>query len=118
MPPRGGDYLNDQKRALCAAGGAAGLGGAAVILGSCCAAPWAVGLLGAATAASLARFHYLQPFLLAAAALSVSGLLWLAYRQRPDRPGQAERSRLRFLAWGSVAVLAAFVLLARTMAGG
>jgi len=87
-------------------------------LGSCCAAPWAVGLLGAATAATLARYHFLQPFLLAAAALSVSGLLWLAYRQRPDRPSQAERFRLRLLAWGSVAMLAVFVVMARRAAGG
>jgi len=109
--------LNDQKKALCAAGGAAGLGGAAVILGSCCAAPWAVGLLGAATAATLARYHFLQPFLLAAAALSVGVALWLAYRQRPDRRCQVERFRMQLLAWGSVAVLAAFILLARRMTG-
>ena len=109
--------MNDQKKALCAAGGAAGLGGAAVILGSCCAAPWAVGLLGAATAATLARFHFLQPFLLAAAALSVSGLFWLAYRQRPDSVTQIERFRMRLLAWGSAAILAVFVLAAQRLAG-
>lgn len=109
--------MNDQKKALCAAGGAAGLGGAAVILGSCCAAPWAVGLLGAATAATLARYHFLQPFLLAAAALSVSGMFWLAYRQRPDSMTQVERFRMRVLAWGSAAVLAVFVVAARRLAG-
>jgi hypothetical protein len=88
-----------------------------VILGSCCAAPWAVGLLGAAAAATLARYHFLQPFLLAAAALSVGGIFWLAYRQRPDRPSRAERFRLRLLAWGSVAVLAALTVIARRAAG-
>jgi hypothetical protein len=108
--------LNDQKKALCAAGSAAGLGGAAAVLGSCCAAPWAVGLLGAASAATLAQYHFLQPILLAAAALLVSGTFWLAYRQRPDSLTQIERFRLRALAWTSAAVLAALAVAARAIA--
>ena len=70
-------------------------------------------MLGAATAATLARYHFLHPILLAAAALLVSGTFWLAYRQRPDSLTPAERSTVRAIAWGGGTILAAFVLIAR-----
>lgn len=108
--PVGGTSMNDQKIAYAAAGSAVSLSGLAALVSSCCAAPWAVTLLGAASAAALARFSYLYPYLLAAAALSIGGVFWLAYRQRPvtgSTTFQTDR-RLQLLAW---ALATAFVLL-------
>ena len=109
--------MNDQKIAYGAAGSAVGLGGLAATLGSCCAAPWAVTLYGAALAAAFARLSYLQPFLLGAAALSISGIFWLAYRQRRSFGTPAltipQRRRLQALAWVTAAVTASLILVTR-----
>ena len=110
--------MNDRKIAFLATGGAAGLGGTSALLASCCAAPWAVALFGTATAAALARFSYLYPYLLVAVALSVGGVFWLAYRRRPvDCPeaGQSVDRQLRLLAWSLAAALAALVLAIRNL---
>jgi len=105
--------MNDRKIAFLATGGAAGLGGTSALLASCCAAPWAVALFGTATAAALARFSYLYPYLLVAAALSVGGVFWLAYRRRPvSSPSDRQ---LKFLAWALAATLAALVLATRAL---
>ena len=108
--------MNDQKIAYAAAGSAVGLGGSAALVSSCCAAPWAVTLLGAASAAALARFGFLYPYLLAAAALSIGGVFWLAYRQRPVVGSSLYRSdrRLQLLAWTLATAFALLILATRS----
>ena len=104
--------MDDQKIAFAAAGGVAGLGGPAALLKSCCASPWAVALFGTAAAAAPARFGFLQPYLLTAAALPVGGVFWLAYRQRPadDRGGRS----LKALAWALAFMIVVLAVATRT----
>lgn len=109
--------MNDRKIAFAAAGSAVGLGGLAALLSSCCAAPWAVTLFGIASAAALARLNFLQTYLLAAAALSIGGIFWLAFRQRPVVGSAAYRAgdrRLQALAWALATVLALLILALRS----
>jgi hypothetical protein len=105
--------MDEQTKALGAAGGAVGLGGSALLLGLCCQPTWAGALLGSGAAMTLGRYGFLQPYLLGAAALLIVGLFWMAYHRRPStlspERAQVERFRLRALAWATALVLAAFV---------
>lgn len=109
--------MNDRKIAFAAAGNAVGLGGLAAMVSSCCAAPWAVTLFGTVMAAAMARLNFLQPFLLAAAALSIGGIFWLAYRQRPVIGTASYRAgdrQLQALAWALATALALLVVAIRS----
>ena len=108
--------MDDQTKALGAAGGAVGFGGTAALLNLCCAPTWAMSLLGAGTGLWLARYNFLQPYLAGLAVTLCALLFWLAYRQA--RPGesyahaQARRFRLRTLAWVTAGVLMVFFAVA------
>ena len=54
--------MSDNRRVAGAAGGALGLGAIAALFGTCCVAPWTVGLLGVGGAVALARLSFLQPY--------------------------------------------------------
>ncbi|HEX6219177.1 MAG TPA: hypothetical protein VFZ35_07895 [Sphingomicrobium sp.] len=88
-----------------------------MLLSLCCQPTWAGALIGAGTALVVARFAFLQPFLLGAAVLLAAGLFWLAYRPGQEDLSRASRQvrqfRLRVLAWVTAAVLAAFVAVAQ-----
>lgn len=94
--------MND-RRALGAAGGAAGLGVFAALFGACCVAPWTVALLGVGGAVALARLSYLQPYALAGALVFLALAFWWAYRQPAVcADGSCEtrsRRRLRQIVW-------------------
>ena len=107
--------MRDKQRVWGAAGGAFGFGGAAAILSACCVAPWAVTLLGAAGVVTLMRLSFLQPWLLAGAALMLVGLFWLAYRPLPvcdiGDCEAASRRGIRRIAWAAAAFVAIVALM-------
>ncbi|MEW9573645.1 hypothetical protein ABQJ54_17975 [Rhodanobacter sp. Si-c] len=88
----------------------------AAALGTCCGAPWAVGLLGVSGAVALARLAPLQPFLLAGSIILLAAVFWLAYR-RPkacadDSCNVANRRGLRWIAWIAAVLVAALAVVA------
>lgn len=104
-----------QKRVLGFAGGAVGLGGVAAALAGCCAAPWAVAVLGVTGAVMLARFASYQPYILAAAGLLLAVAFYWAYRPDPAcTDGSCEarsRRRLRWAVWAAAFVLTGLAML-------
>lgn len=105
--------MKDKRKMAGAAGGAVGLGASAALLAACCVTPFGVMLLGATGAVVLARLSFLQPYVAAGAILMLGVLFWLAYR--PVRTGEAAcdpaaRKRLRWIAWGTAAVVAIILL--------
>jgi len=94
-----------------AAGGAVGLGAAAAILGTCCVAPWAVGLIGVAGAVALARLTVLTPYLITGSVVLLGLAFFLAYRPRPVCAEETceitSRRRLRWVAWGGAVLVVA-----------
>jgi len=76
-----------------AAWGALGLGALAAAVGGCCAAPWAVVLLGVTGAVALARLMFLLPYALIGAALLLGVAFWWAYRPILSTPAAASRSQ-------------------------
>ena len=107
--------MKQKKRVLGLAGGAVGLGGVAVTLATCCAAPWAVAVLGVTGAVMLARFASYQPHILAAAGLLLGLAFYWAYRKDPECiDGSCEatsRRRLRWAVWIASLALAGLALL-------
>ncbi len=105
--------MSDSRRVAGAAGGALGLGAFAALFGTCCVAPWTVGLLGVTGAVTLARLSFLQPYLI----LGTLGLLgiafWWAYRpQAACADGACEttsRRRLRWMVWLACILICALV---------
>ncbi len=98
------------RAAIGATGGAVGLGALAAALGTCCAAPWAVGIVGVGGAVALARLAVFLPFLLGGVALLLGVAFYFAYRPLPvcddgscDRPSQ---HRLRWIVWIGTAIVA------------
>lgn len=95
--------MSENKRILGVAGGAVGFGGLAAMLGTCCAAPWAVTLLGVSGAVALARLARYQPYLLVVATVLLILAFYLAYRPAPacvDGTCVVEnRRRLRVAVW-------------------
>ncbi|MEO7148741.1 MAG: mercuric transporter MerT family protein [Rhodanobacteraceae bacterium] len=109
--------MGEKRRVIGSAGGALGLGTVAAALGTCCGAPWAVGLLGVTGAVALARLAPLQPFLLAGSIILLAAAFWLTYRQpKVCADGTCDTSNrrgLRWIVWIAallVAVLAATAL--------
>ena len=107
--------MRSKKTILGAAGGALGLGGTAAALGTCCVAPWAVALLGASGAVTLARFAQYQPYILGAAAVLLSLAFYWAYRADPTCvDGSCEatsRRRLQWMVWGTAVLLGVLAVL-------
>jgi hypothetical protein len=101
--------MSTDKQTMRLAGGALGFGGLAAALGTCCVAPWAVGLVGVSGAVALARFARLQPYLLVAAALLLALAFFWAYRPAPTCADgtcvTASRRKLRWMVW-----IAAFIV--------
>jgi hypothetical protein len=95
-------------------GGAVGLGAIAAAVGTCCVAPWAVGLVGVAGAVALARLTFLMPYVLAGSGLLLALAFYVAYRPRrtceTDACEQTSRTRLRIVVWIGAAVIAAMLV--------
>jgi len=98
------------------AGGALGLGAFAAAVGGCCAAPWAVALLGVTGAVALARLTFLLPYALIGAAALLGVAFWWAYRPLPvcaDGPcANTTRRSLRILVWVAATLVAALAVVA------
>ena len=96
---------------IAAASGAVGLGALAAVLGTCCVAPWAVGLLGVAGAVALARMAVLTPYLMGGSVALLGVAFYFAYRPRrvcvDDACETTNRRRLRWIAWIGALVVAA-----------
>lgn len=105
-----------EKRAWGAAGGAVSLGGLAAFLGTCCVAPWAVTLFGVSGAVFLARLAYLQPYLLAAALVTLAVAFWWVYRKptigKACDPAASRRARRAVWIAAIVVTLLALVSIA------
>ncbi len=61
-------------------GSAIGLSTIATFIGLCCIGPWAVALFGVSGAITMARFDFLRPYLLVAAAIMLGWPFWRVYR--------------------------------------
>lgn len=61
-------------------GSAIGLSAVASFIGLCCIGPWTVALFGVSGAITMARFDFLRPYLLAAAAVLLGWAFWRVYR--------------------------------------
>ena len=68
--------MNGKLRVFGAAGGALSLSAAAAAFGTCCVAPWAVGLLGVTGAVTLARLAFLQRYFLVGAGALLAMAFW------------------------------------------
>ncbi len=94
-----------------ATGGAVGLGALAAAVGGCCAAPWAVALLGVTGAVALARLTFLLPYALIGAAALLGIAFWWAYRPVPACAEGAcvstSRRSLRVVVWVAAVLVAA-----------
>lgn len=105
--------MKENHRVAGAAGGALGLGAFAAIFGTCCVAPWTIGLLGVAGAVTLARLAFLQPYLIAGSVILLGLTFWWAYRPLPacaDGTCEADSRRsLRIMAWLSCALMCVMV---------
>ena len=103
--------MSDNRRGAGAAGGALGLGAFAALFGTCCVAPWTVGLLGVSGAVALARLSFLQPYLIVGALGLLGATFWWAYRPLPACTDGAcatsGRRRLRWIAWLSGVLICA-----------
>lgn len=108
--------MDKNKRVWGAAGGAVGLGGVAAALGTCCAAPWAVTLLGVTGAVTLARLSAYQPYLLVAGAILLGLAFFWVYRPEPQCDDEScaptTRRRQRVAVWIAALVFAAISALA------
>jgi hypothetical protein len=101
--------MSDNRRVAGAAGGALGLGAFAALFGTCCVAPWTVGLLGVSGAVALARLSFLQPYLIVGTLGLLGAAFWWAYRPQPAcADGACEttsRRRLRWIVWLACALI-------------
>jgi mercuric ion transport protein len=104
--------MAEQSVVLGTAGGALGLGALAAAVGGCCAAPWAVALLGVTGAVALARLTFLLPYALGGAIVLLGVAFWSAYRPlRACADGacaSTTRRSLRIFVWIATALVAAF----------
>lgn len=110
--------MSDSRRITGAAGGALGMGAFAALFGTCCVAPWTIGLVGVTGAVTLARLSFLQPYFLVATAGLLAAAFWWAYRKPvADADGSCEitarrtaQSRLRWLVWLAAALVCCLAL--------
>jgi hypothetical protein len=93
-----------------AAGGAVGLSAVAAVLGTCCVAPWAVGLVGVAGAVALARLAVFAPIFIGGSIVLLGGAFYFAYRPLPvcadGTCDTTTQRRLRWVAWAGACVVA------------
>ena len=110
--------MGEKRRVFGAVGGAVGLSGFAAALGFCCAAPWAVALLGVTGAVAFARLAFLLPYALLAAILMLCVGFWLAYRRPADCAdgtcAPASRRALQWVVWIATFVVAGLAVVALT----
>ena len=108
--------MKDRDKTIGVASGAVGLGGLAAFLGACCLGPWGVTLLGAVGAVTVARFSYLQPYLIAGAIALLGLAFWFAYRPLPACADAScalpSRAGLRWVTWIAAALVLIFAGLA------
>lgn len=64
-------------------GSAVGLSAIAAFIGLCCIGPWSVALFGVSGAITMARFDFLRPYILSAAAVMLGWAFWRVYRPQP-----------------------------------
>ncbi len=83
-----------------------GLSAIALAFGVCCAAPWAVTILGVSGAVLLARLAFIQPYVVAGTIVLLGLGFWFVYRQPRAEVAcdVAQQRRLRWLVW-SAAIL-------------
>lgn len=110
--------MGEKRRLFGAVGGAVGFSGFAAALGFCCAAPWAVTLLGVTGAVAFARLAFLLPYALVVAILFLGVGFWLAYRRPADCADgscvPASRRALRWVVWIAALVVAGLAVVALT----
>ncbi len=75
--------MDNQAKVAGTTSGAIGLSAIASFIGLCCIGPWAVALFGVSGAITMARFDFLRPYLLVAAALMLVWAFWRVYRTQP-----------------------------------
>jgi hypothetical protein len=93
--------MKGKRTAVGVTGGALGLSALALAFGVCCVSPWAVTLLGVAGAVLLARFAFIQSYVVAATIALLSVGFWVAYRRPVAGCDVAQQRKLRWLAWGA-----------------
>lgn len=108
--------MSTDKQTIRLAAGALGFGALAAALGTCCVAPWAVGLVGVSGAVTLARFARVQPYLLIAAAVLLAVAFFWAYRPAPACADgtcvTASRRKLRWIVWIAALIVAGLAFVA------
>jgi mercuric ion transport protein len=94
--------MKETRTAVGVTGGALGLSALALAFGVCCVSPWAVTMLGVAGAVLLARFAFVQSYVVAATIALLGVGFWVVYR-RPTVAGcdVAQQRKLRWLVWGA-----------------
>jgi len=103
--------MSEKTQVISTASGALGLGVFGAAIGSCCALPWAVSLLGVSGAVALARLSFMVPYVLFGAAALLAIAFWWAYRPlttcADGTCSPASRRPLRWIVWtASVLVVA------------
>jgi len=88
----------------------------AAAVGGCCAAPWAVALLGVTGAVALARLTFLLPYALGGAGALLGVAFWWAYRPLPECADgtcvSTTRRSVRIVVWVATAFVTALTALA------
>ena len=72
--------MREQAQVAATTGSAIGISAIASFVGLCCIGPWSVALLGVPGAVAMARYDFLRPYVLAAAALMLGWAFWRVYR--------------------------------------
>jgi len=75
--------VDDSTKLAGSTGSAIGLSAVASFIGLCCIGPWAVALFGVSGAITMARFDFLRPYILVAAAVMLVWAFWRVYLRRP-----------------------------------
>jgi hypothetical protein len=73
--------VDDHAKVAGTTASAIGLSALASFIGLCCIGPWAVALFGVSGAITMARFDFLRPYILVAAALMLVWAFWRVYRK-------------------------------------
>jgi hypothetical protein len=103
--------VREKPQVLGGTGGAVSLSALALAFGVCCAAPWAVTLLGVSGAVLLARLAFIQPYVVAGTLLLLGIGFWFVYRPRAEAICDvAQRRSLRWLMWIAAVVTLAIDL--------
>jgi len=108
--------MGEKRRVIGAVGSAVGLSGFAAALGFCCAAPWAVTLLGVTGAVAFARLAFLLPYALIAAIALLGVGFWFAYRRPAECADRMcvpkSRRALQWVVWIATVMVGALAVIA------